>query len=237
VDIEVSEGRFVEVPTADATGMDRRAFGEFVSPRGELASYAFGWTTGSEDHVAKLTIGIGAGNPGGGTFHAVVFEHEGECSFSLIDEPFEDVPEGGPDLSADEARAHDTLPFVWWVADEVMDRDRRAWWMRHWVLGTYCVQSAEVFEQREPVLLVVNDAADDMWQLLGATGVGDDAKIGHLHHAIDEDPTLVDVLDLSPGESAIRAHLGAPWDRRAAAPTSRPPVLRRALRRLRSRRR
>jgi hypothetical protein len=52
------------------------------------------------------------GNPGGGTFHAVVFEHEGDCSYSLIDEPFEDVPEGGPDLTADEARAHDTLPFV-----------------------------------------------------------------------------------------------------------------------------
>ena len=43
-----------------------KMFGEFVGPRGELASYAFGWTTGSEPHVAALSIGIGAGNPGGG---------------------------------------------------------------------------------------------------------------------------------------------------------------------------
>lgn len=71
--IQVIEGRFIEVPTNGATGMDRRAFGEFVGPGGELASYAFGWTTGAQPHVARLSIGIGAGNPGGGTFHAVVF--------------------------------------------------------------------------------------------------------------------------------------------------------------------
>jgi hypothetical protein len=38
VEIQVIEGRLVEAPTAGATGMDRRAFGEFVGPRGELAS-------------------------------------------------------------------------------------------------------------------------------------------------------------------------------------------------------
>jgi len=67
VEIQVLEGALVEVATADVTGMDRRAFGEFVGPRGELASYALGWTTGSDPHVARLSVGIGAGNPGGGT--------------------------------------------------------------------------------------------------------------------------------------------------------------------------
>jgi hypothetical protein len=57
------------VPTTEVMGMDRRAFGEFVGPRGELASYAFGWNTGSQPHVARLSIGIGVGKPGGGTFH------------------------------------------------------------------------------------------------------------------------------------------------------------------------
>src|SRR5215468_612331 len=137
--------------------MDRRAFGEFVGPGGELASYAVGWTTGSDPHVARLSIGIGAGNPGGGTFHAVVFEHDGESGFSLRDEPFEHVPQGGPDLTAEQARAHEDLPFVWWVADMVMERDQRAWWMRHWLTGTSCIQTPEVFEQREPVLLVAHD--------------------------------------------------------------------------------
>lgn len=213
------EGAFVEVPTAEVTGMDRRAFGEFVGPRGELASYAFGWTTGLQPHVARLSIGIGVGNPGGGTFHAVVFKHQDSHAFSLIDERFERVPQGGPDLTAAQARAHEDLPFVWWVADRVMDRDRRAWWMPHWLLGTNCIQTIEVFERREPILLVGNDADDGLWQLIGATdadtGTG---KIGHLHHAVDEDPTLIDVLDLPPGYSASRAQLGAPWTRQLGYP-------------------
>jgi hypothetical protein len=218
VDVQVLEGSFVEVPTAEAMGMDRRAFGEFVGPGGELASYAFGWTTGSEPHIARLSIGIGAGNPGGGTFHAVVFEHEDGHAFSLADEPFEHVPQGGPDLAADQARTHVDLPFVWWVADRVMERDRRAWWMRHWLLGTRCIQTIEVFERREPVLLVGNDADDGLWQLIGATDAGSTGKIGHLHHAVDEDPTLVDVLDLPPGHSASRTRVGGPWTRHLGYP-------------------
>jgi hypothetical protein len=213
VEIQVLEGSFVEVPTAEAMGMDRRAFGEFVGPQGELASYAFGWTTGSEPHIAQLSIGIGAGNPGGGTSHAVVFEHEDGHACSLADEPFEQVPQGGPDLSADQARTHEDLPFVWWVTDRVMERDRRARWMRHWLLGTPCIQTIEVFERREPVLLVGNDPDDGLWQLIGATDADSTGKIGHLHHALDKDPTLVDVLDLPPGHSASRTRVGGPWTR------------------------
>lgn len=210
--MKVLEGAFVEVPTGDATGMDRRAFGEFVGPGGELASYAFGWTTGTDQHIARLTVGIGAGNPGGGTFHAIIFVNEDGRAFSLVDEPFERVPEGGPDLTAAEARAHDTLPFIWWVTDHVMERDRRAWWMRHWLMGTPCIQTAEVFEHREPVLLVAHDEDDDMWQLIGASAADPaTGRIGHLHHAIDEDPTLIDVLNLPPGHRAERAGAGEPW--------------------------
>ncbi|MFI6305909.1 hypothetical protein ACIBCH_28865 [Amycolatopsis thailandensis] len=216
MDIQVLEGELVEVVTDAVTGMERRAFGEFVGPQGELASYAFGWTTGSDPHVARLSVGIGAGNPGGGTFHAVVFEHEDGHAFSLTDDPFERVPQGGPDLTADEARAHGDLPFVWWVADRVMERDRRAWWMRHWLLGTNCVQTLEVFERREPILLVQHDADDDLWQLIGASGTdGGTGKIGHLYHAVDEDQTLLDVLDLPPGGGATRAGAGSPWTGRA----------------------
>jgi hypothetical protein len=135
VEIQVVEGSSVQVSTADGRGVDRRAFGEFVSHRGELASYALGWVTGPDPQVARMSIGIGAGNTGGATFHAVVFAHEDGHAFTLVDEPFENVPEGGPDLTAQQARAHDTLPFVWWVADTVMQQDRRARWMRHWLLG------------------------------------------------------------------------------------------------------
>lgn len=213
MDVQVLEGRLIEAPTADVTGMDRRAFGEFVGPRGELASYAFGWTTGADPHVARLSVGIGVGNPGGGTFHAVVFDYEDGHAFSLVDEPFEHVPQGGPDLTADQARAHEDLPFVWWVADHVMERDRRARWMRHWLLGTRCVRTVEVFELREPVLFVANDADDGLWQFLGTTGASSSGKVGHLYHAVDEDPTLIDVLDLAPGHSARRTHVGGAWAR------------------------
>jgi hypothetical protein len=212
VEIQVLEGALVEVPTTDAKGMDRRAFGEFVGPRGELASYAFGWTTGSDLHVACLSVGIGAGNPGGGTFHAIIFVNEDSHAFSLTDEQFERVPQGGPDLTADQARAHEDLPFAWWVTDHVMQHDRRAWWMRHWLLGTMCIQTLEVFEHQEPILLVSHDADDDMWQLIGASDAnGSTGKIGHLHHAVDEDQSLIDVLDLPVGRSAVRAGPESPW--------------------------
>lgn len=214
----VEPGRLVELPTPDAGGMERRAFGEFCSPRGELASYAFGWTTGAEEHVARFTVGIGAGNEGGASFHSVVFcDDEGGHAFGLVDEPFEDVPEGGPDLTADEARAHEALPFVWRVADDVMERDPRAWWMDHWLMGSWCIRTPEVFERTEPVLLVVRDHDGD-WQLIGATGAGDEGKVGHLHHSVDEDQTLVEVLDLEPGERAEREAVGGPWTRSTFPP-------------------
>ena len=129
-------GRLVESPCPHCGHMDRRAFGETVSPRDELASYAFGWVGGHEDRVGRLTIGIGAGNEGGGTFHVELRAGEDGWVMTLVDEPFEDVPEGGPDLSADEARAHESLRFVWWVAEEALAQDRRAWWMEAWLRGT-----------------------------------------------------------------------------------------------------
>ena len=71
-----------------------------------------------------------------------------------------------------------------------------------------------MFELEEPILLVVNDDDDDLWQLIGDHRWRPDAKVGHLFHAIDEDPTLLDVLDLEPGEEAERERRGGPWTRR-----------------------
>jgi hypothetical protein len=103
---------------------------------------------------------------------------------------------------------------VWWVVDRVMERDRRAWWMRHWLMGTTCIQTIEVFERREPILLVANDADDGLWQFIGTTDADDGTgKVGHLHHAVDEDPTLIDVLNLPPGHSASRTRGSGPWTR------------------------
>src|SRR3954452_22842302 len=213
MEITVQEGRLVETATPGATAMERRAFGEFIGPRGELASYALGWRTDADPHAGRISVGIGAGNPGGGTFHAAVHDHEGRYAFTLIDEVFEEVPEGGPHLSAEQARAHDDLEFVWFVADTVMARDRRAHWLAHWLLGTRAISTPEGFALREPILLVTNDDDDDLWQLLRATDAREEGKIGHLYHAVDEDPTLIAVLDLEPGERAWRSRPGGPWTR------------------------
>ncbi|HYI20825.1 MAG TPA: hypothetical protein VD836_19060 [Solirubrobacteraceae bacterium] len=212
----IAEGRLDAAATADARGMARCAHGEFESGRGELASYAIGWTTGAEERLGRITVGIGAGNPGGGTFHALVrAEPDGRHAYGLADEAFAEVPEGGPHLTAAEARAHDTLPFIWMVADFAMANDRRAWWMQHWLHGTPSIVTTPVFEQREPVLWVINDHDDPLWQLIGSTGAEDDqGHLGHLWHAIDEDPSLVDVLDLRSGEEAWRDRAGGPWKRR-----------------------
>jgi len=40
---------------------------------------------------------------------------------------------------------------------------------------------------------------DGIWQLIGATDAAGTPMVGHLYHAVDEDPTLVDVLDLLSG--------------------------------------
>lgn len=85
--------------------------------------------------------------------------------------------------------------------------------MRHWLLRTTCIQTREVFDHREPVLFVSHDADDGIWQLIGASAAdASTGKIGHLHHTVDEDPSLIDVLDLPPGNSAIRADVGSPWN-------------------------
>ena len=63
------------------------------------------------------------------------------------------------------------------------------------------------------MLLVAHDADDDMWQLIGSSDAGPGGKIGHLFHAVDEDPTLIDVLDLEPGQMAVRKHVGGVWSR------------------------
>jgi hypothetical protein len=211
----VTPGELSAYPTGDATGMERRAHGEFVGPGGELASYALGWRTDTDPQEGRLTVGIGAGNPGGGTFHMRVFENEGSYAFQLIDEPFESVPEGGPHLMAEEARAKPDLEFVFWVGDNVLAKDPHAMWMEHWLLGTRSITTPEVFERKEPVLLVVNDHDDDLWQLIGPTDPGEKGLIGHLFHAVDEDPSLAAVLDLQPGEEAVRERVGGPWTRRS----------------------
>jgi hypothetical protein len=208
----IEEGRLVERVCPDCGHVERRAFGEFESLRGELASYAIGWTSEHETAVGHMTIGIGAGNPRGGTFHIEIVAADDDYGMRLVDRPFEDVPQGGPDLTRDEGLAHEDIEFVWYVADEVMDRDRRARWMTHWLLGTPALVTEPVLNGTAPVRHVVRDE-DGEWQLLCGTVPTDDAHLFHLFHALDRDPELLDVLDLEVSERADRKGPGAKWIR------------------------
>jgi hypothetical protein len=212
--MRIDEGRLIDAPCPHCGHMEHRAFGESESPRGELASYALGWTSGHEDVVGHMTIGIGVGNPGGGSFHIDVRVADGALSMSLVDRPFEDVPEGGPDLTREQALAHEALKFVWWVADEVMVQDRRAWWMEHYLRTTRAFATLPVVHG-QTVLGVVREE-DAEWQLLCGTVPPDDPQVFHLHHALDRDVSLLEVLDLEPGQRADRMARGRAWTRASA---------------------
>lgn len=213
--MRIEEGRLVERPCPDCGNLERRAFGEAESNHGELASYAIGWTSGHEDLVGHITIGIGAGNPGGASFHADVRDGDESWGMGLVDEPFEDVPEGGPDLTRDEALAHEDLDFIWFVADNVMLLDRRAQWMKHYLCGTQAFATAPIVDGTAPVRHVVRDADAD-WQLLCGTvdpNERGNGQILHLFHALDRDKSLIDVLDLEAGDTADRVDAEDRWQR------------------------
>jgi hypothetical protein len=211
--MRIEEGPLLERPCPHCGGVERRAFGEVESERGELASYAIGWTSDHEDRVGRMTIGIGAGNPEGGSFHARVEPAGDHTGLQLVDEPFADVPQGGPHLTREQALAHVDIRFVWAVADQVMAQDRRAWWMEHWLLGTRAFGTPPVAQGIEPVRHVVRDDDGD-WQLLcGTTRAEDGVQLFHLYHALDHDPSLLDVLDLEPGRRADRKAPGKRWKR------------------------
>lgn len=208
--MRIDEGQLtVEGPT-------RLAHGEFVGPNGELASYALAWDESAEEAVGRITVGIGAGNPGGGTFHARMFDRGEDYGMTLVDEPLCEVPQGGPHLTAEQARAHEDVEFIWFVADTVMARDRRAWWLRRWLERTTAIMTLPVFERTEPVLYVSHEADDGLWQLIGSSAaVPADGRIAHLAHSVEHDLTLLDVLDLQPGEWAERDGPDQPWTRPA----------------------
>jgi hypothetical protein len=89
---------------------------------------------------------------------------------------------------------------VWWFVDRVMGRDRRAWWMRHWPLGTNSIQTLEVFKRHDPILLVGHDADDGLWQLIGPTATGPrhgQTRMRRLHRFASNSSSLTVTQDAS----------------------------------------
>jgi hypothetical protein len=213
--MRVEEGRLVEAVCPHCGNTERRAFGETESPRGELSSYALGWTSGHEELVGHMTVGLGVGNPGGGSFHIEARFVDDAVGFGFVDHPFEDVPEGGPDLTRDEALAHECADYVWYVVDEVWQQDKRALWMAHWLRGTVAQASPAVVDANAPVLSVAH-VGEDEWQCFETPDPGEGTLHDvHLFHLLDHDPTLLDALaPLKPGRVAERKTPSHPWRKR-----------------------
>lgn len=212
--MKIEEGRLIEQRCPHCGNIERRAFGESESERGELASYALGWTSGHDDVVGFLTIGLGAGNPDGGSFHIEIRMVGDDWGMGLVDRPFERVPQGGRDLTRAEALAHVDIDYVWFVADHVMAQDRRARWMEHWLRGTPALVTPEVMNGVAPVRHVRRER-DGSWRLLeAAVARSEDLRTFHLFHALDADQSLLDVLDLGEGQAADRDRPGGGWTRR-----------------------
>jgi hypothetical protein len=211
--VRIDEGRLVERVCPHCGNVERRAFGESESERGELASYAIGWTSGHEEQIGHMTVGIGVGNPGGGSFHIEIRMVGDDWGMGLVDVPFETVPEGGPDLTREQALLHEDLEYIWFVADEVMAQDRRAKWMEHWLRGTRAFVTAGVQENLASVRSVLLDEDGD-WQLFDVPeDTPGEPRLLHLFHILDADPSVLEVLDLAPGEAADRASPSDAWVR------------------------
>ena len=123
------------------------------------------------------------------------------------------MPQGGPDLTADDARAHEDLPFIWDVADAIMAVDPRALWLLATLRGTSAVMTGPVRSGEKPVLAAGRDGDGERLLLCETADLADDGHLVHLHHAVDDDPSLVEILDLEPGQYARRAGRGEPWER------------------------
>ncbi|MFE6509180.1 hypothetical protein ACFVDI_01070 [Nocardioides sp. NPDC057767] len=125
------------------------------------------------------------------------------------------------------------MAYIWTVVDAVMGLDSRAVWLRHWLRRTKIITTAPVLTGEEPALFVSRDTDDGVWQLIGASKATlDSNRVGHLTDLVDTDPTLVNVLDLEPGESAMREQVGGPWARYDvdSRPLNRPGVFLRGSR-------
>jgi uncharacterized protein YegJ (DUF2314 family) len=71
-----------------------------------------------------------------------------------------------------------------------------------------------VFDRTRPVLYVTREDGD--WCALCGDSHPDDAsayRVVHLGHVLEQDPTLTELLDLSPNEEAERDEVGGPWVR------------------------
>jgi hypothetical protein len=66
----------------------------------------------------------------------------------------------------------------------------------------------------EPILYVYHDQDDGAWQFHGPSeSKAESAALVCFHHIVDKDPSIMELIDLPPGWSAVRENVGCAWSR------------------------
>jgi uncharacterized protein DUF4262 len=78
-----------------------------------------------------------------------------------------------------------------------------------------------IMDGSEPIVYVSHDIEDGAWQFHGPSeSKSGDAVLVCLHHILDKDPSINDLVDLPRGWSASRQSPAAPWIREQKPPRS-----------------
>lgn len=78
------------------------------------------------------------------------------------------------------------------------------------------VTTRQVMLEEWPILLVIHDGEDDLWQFVNGHGDTDDESDGmlvHPSHILDSDPSVRDLATLPGGWRAWRRDRENPWVR------------------------
>lgn len=71
-----------------------------------------------------------------------------------------------------------------------------------------------VFRAERPILYVMHEKQHEWQVLCGGSDHDERPTLVHLHHLVELDPTLRELIDLEPGHEAERDAVDAPWRRK-----------------------
>jgi len=78
-----------------------------------------------------------------------------------------------------------------------------------------CLTTRGVLEEKHPILTVIHYSDDHSWAFLcGTINNDEDGRVISMEEALDIDPSLSEIADLSPGWIAWRDSVGSEWEKK-----------------------
>jgi hypothetical protein len=107
-------------------------------------------------------------------------------------------------------------PALWMAPAEAPVGPWRAWWYETMWRPRPHASGLVIVSKRaaagEAPILGVQASTDGHWTFLdGGRAEREDFTFAHLHHVLENDPSLEAMIDLEPGSIAWREHPGGPW--------------------------